>query len=76
MKHIDITLQDVQNVYDGPEGILWELIMGEQIHVGGFKSSMILAEKAGLKEGMKGLDLCSALGAGCRFRRCAGIHRG
>ncbi|MFC1724798.1 class I SAM-dependent methyltransferase [candidate division KSB1 bacterium] len=67
MKHIDITLEDVQSVYDGPEGILWELIMGEQIHVGGFKSSMILAQKAGLKEGMKGLDLCSALGAGCRF---------
>lgn len=67
MKRIDISLRDVQNVYDGPEGVLWELIMGEQIHVGGFKSSSILAEKAGLKPGFKGLDLCSALGAGCRF---------
>ncbi len=67
MQKIDVSLKDVQNVYDGPEGVLWELIMGEQIHVGGFKSSMILAEKAGIKEGMKGLDLCSALGAGCRF---------
>jgi ubiquinone/menaquinone biosynthesis C-methylase UbiE len=41
--------------------------MGEQIHVGGFKSSKILAEKAGIKAGMYGIDLCSALGAGCRF---------
>ncbi|MCP4723417.1 MAG: methyltransferase domain-containing protein [bacterium] len=67
MQKIDITLKDVKAVYDGPEGVLWELIMGEQIHVGGFKSSMVLAEKAGIKAGLKGVDLCSALGAGCRF---------
>ena len=67
MHRINVDLRDVQAVYDGPEGVLWELIMGEQIHVGGFKSSMVLAEKAGIKDGMKGVDLCSALGAGCRF---------
>ncbi|MBT3234000.1 MAG: methyltransferase domain-containing protein [Calditrichaeota bacterium] len=67
MKKLDIGLPDVQAVYDGPEGVLWELIMGEQIHVGGFKSSMELATKAGIKAGMHGLDICSALGAGCRF---------
>jgi SAM-dependent methyltransferase len=67
MKKLDISLKDVQAVYDGPEGVLWELIMGEQIHVAGFKSSMTLAKNAGIKAGMKGLDLCSALGAGCRF---------
>jgi ubiquinone/menaquinone biosynthesis C-methylase UbiE len=67
MKKLDISLKDVQAVYDGPEGLLWELIMGEQIHIGGFKSSMALAKNAGIKEGMKGIDLCSALGAGCRF---------
>ena len=67
MKKLDITLSDVQAVYDGAEGVLWELIMGEQIHVAGFKSSMELATRAGLKEGMYGIDLCSALGAGCRF---------
>lgn len=39
-------LQDVQGVYSGAEGNLWELIMGEQIHVGGFKSSMELATNA------------------------------
>jgi len=67
MKHIDVTLKDVNAVYAGPEGRLWELIMGEQIHVGGFASSMALAQKAGIKEGQKVLDLCSALGAGVRF---------
>ena len=68
MKKLEnITLKNVQEVYDGPDGVLWELIMGEQIHVGGFKSSKILSEKAGLKAGMHGIDLCSALGAGCRF---------
>jgi len=67
MQHLNITLKDVSAVYDGPEGQLWELIMGEQIHVGGFKSSKILADQAGIQKGWKGLDLCSALGAGCRF---------
>jgi ubiquinone/menaquinone biosynthesis C-methylase UbiE len=67
MQHSNTTLKDVNGVYDGPEGVLWELIMGEQIHVGGMNSSKILAEKTGLKKGLKGLDLCSALGAGCRF---------
>ncbi len=67
MKKLDISLKDVQAVYDGAEGVLWELIMGEHIHVGGFKSSMELATRAGLQEGMHGIDLCSALGAGCRF---------
>lgn len=67
MKKTDITLQDVSEVYSGPEGRLWELIMGEQIHVGGFASSMELAQKAGIREGHEVLDLCSALGAGLRF---------
>ena len=68
MKKLEhITLKSVQDVYSGPEGILWELIMGEQIHVGGFKSSMELATSAGIKEGWYGIDLCSAVGAGCRF---------
>jgi ubiquinone/menaquinone biosynthesis C-methylase UbiE len=67
MKKLDIGLSDVQNVYSGPEGTLWKLVMGEQIHIGGFAESMALAQKAGIKEGDKVLDLCSALGAGLRF---------
>ena len=68
MKAIDtISLADVQAVYSGPEGDLWELVMGQQIHVGGFQSSMDLAEKAGIGQGMKGVDLCCCNGAGMRF---------
>jgi SAM-dependent methyltransferase len=63
----NIGLKEVQAVYSGPEGELWELIMGEQIHIGGFTSSMDLAEKAGIGPGMKGVDLCCCNGAGMRF---------
>ena len=62
-----IGLKDVQAVYGGPEGQLWELVMGQQIHVGGFASSMDLAEKAGIGTGMSGVDLCCCNGAGMRF---------
>jgi ubiquinone/menaquinone biosynthesis C-methylase UbiE len=68
MKSIEgIGLADVQEVYGGPEGRLWELIMGEQVHIGGFASSMDLAEQAGIKAGTKGVDLCCCSGAGMRF---------
>lgn len=68
MKSIDqIGLSDVQAVYGGPEGDLWELVMGQQIHVGGLRSSMDLAEKAGIAPGMTGIDLCCCNGAGMRF---------
>ncbi len=68
MKTMDnIGLKEVQAVYGGPEGQLWELIMGEQIHIGGFASSMDLAEKADIRPDMKGVDLCCCNGAGMRF---------
>jgi SAM-dependent methyltransferase len=62
-----VGLSQVQAVYDGAEGDLWELIMGEQIHVGGFQSSMELAERAGIGAGQRGVDLCCCSGAGMRF---------
>jgi len=68
MKSIDnIGISNVQAVYGGPEGELWELIMGEQIHIGGFVSSMDLAEKAGIGAGTRGVDFCCCNGAGMRF---------
>lgn len=71
-----IGLDDVQAVYGGPEGKLWELIMGEQIHIGGFQSSMELAEKAGIGPGMSGIDFCCCNGAGMRFLvRFRGVDR-
>jgi SAM-dependent methyltransferase len=63
----DVGLSNVQSVYSGPEGRLWELIMGQQIHIGGFRSSMDLAQRAGIGEGMSGVDLCCCNGAGMRF---------
>ncbi len=63
----DIQLSDVQAVYSGPECDLWELLMGQQIHIGGFRSSMGLAEAAGIESGTTGVDLCCCTGAGMRF---------
>jgi SAM-dependent methyltransferase len=62
-----IDLGTVQEVYSGPEGDLWELIMGRQIHIGGFKSSMDLADKAGIAPDTTGIDLCCCNGGGMRF---------
>lgn len=62
-----IHLSDVQAVYGGAEGRLWELLMGEQIHLGGFQSSMDLAQRAGITAGSHGVDLCCCTGAGMRF---------
>jgi ubiquinone/menaquinone biosynthesis C-methylase UbiE len=71
-----IGLAEVQAVYDGAEGDLWELVMGQQIHVGGLKSSMDLAEKAGIEPGTAGADLCCCNGAGMRFLvRFRGVAR-
>ena len=63
----DIGLADVNAVYDGREGDLWELVMGQQIHVGGMTSSLELAERAGISAGMHGVDLCCCNGAGMRL---------
>jgi ubiquinone/menaquinone biosynthesis C-methylase UbiE len=68
MKSINnVGLENVQAVYSGAEGDLWELIMGEQIHIGGFQSSMDLATRAGIEPGQSGVDLCCCNGAGMRF---------
>lgn len=62
----EIGLPDVQGVYGGAEGELWELLMGQQIHVGGLKSSLELAARAGIGAGQRGVDLCCCNGAGMR----------
>jgi ubiquinone/menaquinone biosynthesis C-methylase UbiE len=63
----EIGLKNVQAVYSGPEGELWELVMGRQIHIGGMVSSMDLAGKAQIRPGSSGVDLCCCTGAGMRF---------
>jgi SAM-dependent methyltransferase len=68
MKSISgIDLDAVRTVYSGPERALWELVMGQQIHIGGFQSSMDLATRAGIQAGSEGVDLCCCTGAGMRF---------
>ena len=62
-----IQLTDVQAVYGGPEFELWELLMGQQVHIGGLRSSEQLAGQAGIRQGTLGVDLCCCTGAGMRF---------
>src|SRR5262245_13126966 len=47
--------------------------MGEQLHVGGLQSTLALAVRAGIGDGMAGVDLCCCTGAGMRalVRFCA-----
>jgi len=72
----EIGLTSVQQVYSGPEAELWELVMGQQIHIGGFRSSQDLAERAGIGPGLSGVDLCCCTGAGMRFLvRFRGVAR-
>jgi len=77
MKRIEgVGLPQVQAVYGGPEADLWELVMGQQIHVGGMQSSRALAAAAEVRPGWRGVDLCCCTGAGMRFlvRFCGVAH--
>ncbi|MFQ5892321.1 MAG: class I SAM-dependent methyltransferase [Candidatus Methanofastidiosia archaeon] len=67
VKKLDIRIENVQEAYDGPIGILWEMLMGDQIHIGGAKETDILAKKAGIKKDSHVLDVCSAVGGPARY---------
>ena len=77
-KKYDFSVNDVSEVYAGSGGKLWELLMGEQIHVGGPEQTDLLAEKIGLDkngENLILLDICSALGGPARhLAEKYGIH--
>jgi SAM-dependent methyltransferase len=62
----DILLADVQAEYAAADGDISQLIMGEQVHVGGLHSTLALAARAGVGDGMVGVDLCCHTGAGMR----------
>jgi ubiquinone/menaquinone biosynthesis C-methylase UbiE len=66
MKKLDFTIDDVNEIYSGPVGILWEMLMGEQIHVGGENETDVLAKKAEITKEDVVLDVCSALGGPAR----------
>ena len=69
-KKYNFSVGDVSEVYAGPGGKLWELLMGEEIHVGGAEHTDVLAQKIGLDgdggEGLNLIDICSALGGAVR----------
>src|SRR4030065_1960317 len=65
-KRLDFTIGDAIEIYEGPVGRLWELLMGEEIHVGGKKETDLRAEKAGINKTSSVLDVCSALGGPAR----------
>jgi len=65
-RRLDVGIDGVNDVYDGPAGVLWEMLMGEQIHVGGEAETDVLAQKAGITASSVVLDVCSALGGPAR----------
>ena len=62
----DVGLTDVQAEYSGNEGDISHLIMGELTHVGGLRSTLALAARAGIQPGTSGVDLCCYTGGGMR----------
>jgi hypothetical protein len=78
MKSIDgVSVADVTSLYSGSQGDLYQLLFGEQLHIGGLKASIDLAERAAVVAGMNGIDLCCCSGAGMRvlvrFRNVASM---
>ena len=67
MKKTGATVGDVNAAYDGAIGRIWELLMGEFIHIGGLDETKVLAGKAGISADDYVLDICSALGGPARF---------
>jgi ubiquinone/menaquinone biosynthesis C-methylase UbiE len=62
-----VRTQDVAELYNSARGDLFQLVFGEQIHIGGFDASLALADRAGILPGQRGVDLCCCNGAGMRF---------
>jgi SAM-dependent methyltransferase len=61
-----VGLAEVQAEYGGSEGDVSHLIMGELVHVGGLRSTLVLAARAGIAPGTSGVDLCCHTGGGMR----------
>ena len=78
MKSINgVGLNEVTSVYGGPQGDLFALLMGQQLHVGGMNGSIDLGERAEIGAGVRGIDLCCGTGGGMRvlvrFRNVASM---
>jgi sarcosine/dimethylglycine N-methyltransferase len=64
--HIDISIGEVIEAYAGDVGELWEMLMGDEIHIGGPVATRELAVMAGMRKDTRVLDICSALGGPAR----------
>ena len=68
MKSItNVGLAEVTALYSGAQGGFMQILFGEQIHIGGMKGSIELAERAEIKPGSSGIDLCCCNGADMRW---------
>ena len=68
MKSISgVGLEEVTSLYGSAQGDFMHLIFGQQIHIGGMKASIDLADRAVIGGGLSGIDLCCCNGAGMRF---------
>ena len=57
----------IRDVYDGVQAQLYELFFGQQLHVGGYVSSIDLAQTAGIGARQRGVELCCGTGASMRL---------
>ncbi len=62
-----VGVAEVVSVYSSAQGDLFQLMFGQQIHIGGMKASIDLADRAGIGAGLSGVDLCCCNGADMRF---------
>lgn len=62
-----VGIEQVRSVYEGVQRELYELFMGQQIHVGGAESSIELANAAAITPGQTGVELCCGTGATMRL---------
>ena len=62
----NISIGDISDAYTGAVGTLWEMVMGEEIHIGGSPATRELASMAGIGKESRVLDICSALGGPAR----------
>jgi ubiquinone/menaquinone biosynthesis C-methylase UbiE len=69
--HIDISIAEISEAYAGDVGELWEMLMGEEIHIGGPRATRELAAMAGIQKDSRVLDICSALGGPARHLAAA-----
>ncbi len=68
MKSINgVGLAEVTSLYNSAQGDFMQLLFGQQIHIGGMKASIDLADRAAIGAGLSGIDLGCCNGAGMRF---------